>query len=49
MKEKNLDALNNNMDILIAGLDTYYYFELEAISLILQYVVLEKLVKYMVP
>ena len=46
MKGKNLEALNANMDILIAGLDSYYYFEIKAISLILQCVILEKLVKH---
>ena len=43
MKEKKLDALCTIMDILIAGLDVLNY---KAISLILQYEILEKLVTY---
>ena len=29
MKEENLEAWHANMDILIAGLDTFYVFELK--------------------
>ena len=46
MKEKKLEVLRTNMDILVAVLDVCLIFFKE-ISLILQYIELEKLVTFM--
>ena len=44
MKEENLEALGTNMEILISRLNVSHDSELKAISLVLQYGILEKLV-----
>ena len=46
MKEENLEALRANMDILISGLFVCHVSNEKAISLILQYEVLKKVVTY---
>ena len=46
MKEDNLEALRMNMDILVTGLGVCHIFNEKAISLILQYDILEKKVKH---
>ena len=43
---RNMWNLGANMDVLIAGLDVYHIFSEKAISLILQYGILEKVVTY---
>ena len=44
MKEENLEALHANMDILITGLDFVMFLNEKAISQIVKYGILEKLV-----
>ena len=48
MKEKNLEALFANMDILNAGLDVYHILNEKTMSLILQYDILETVGTYLI-